>query len=251
MAHYIPSNLHKAIRSHSVFIFNPTTKDFGSGVLVVLEKRIFVFSARHILDGDIDISFGIIPHQTPFTILGKWIHPTLDIGYIELKSSEAYLRMGELTVPFMIGGKRRGAMPTMNPTFAICGFPRQSMKDTDQGRQIEVYYMTVALLPHKKWPDAFAHFNVDDTFLIIYGEKRGGTIRDAEGNPVTPMHPRGMSGSALWYVDPGTEHSDRPSYSLLGILRGYDDFYKVLIANSINPLVSALADQTGVEFPEG
>lgn len=246
---YVPTNLHKRIRSHSVFIVDRDSKEMGSGVLVSLRDKVFVFSAAHVIRGDIDISLGLDTPETRFTILNKWIDTDQDIGFLELKPFEVQILRVDDSVPFAIGGSKKGEIPTKKATLALCGFPVAHKEQRETHTAFPVFYQTVAILAPEQWPEPLNRkWHSDYNFLILYGPKRGARMLDVEEQPMEPADPHGLSGSGLWYFDPETELLERPTYSLVGVQHSYDEFYQVLMGTFIQKLITAISEQYGFDF---
>ncbi len=243
------SALNRRIRSHSVFVYDVDQTGHGSGVLIELAKRIFVLSAHHVIEGDVDINLGIVPHQSRFTVLEKWTDAETDIGFLELKASEVHFRMSEYSAAFPVGPRKAHSIPSKKTTFALCGFPDSMSRETPRGREFLLTYVAVSILAPEQWPADFAtRHDPSMTFLIPYGEKRSAKFFDADGNQSEPVKPRGMSGCGLWHYDTTSQDDDKPRYSLAGILHHYDPIYQVLVGTLIDPLIFKIAAHCGIQL---
>ena len=225
-----------------MFVYQVGGDTFGSGVLVKIGERIFVFSAAHVIEGDIDINLGIIPHQSRFSILTKWSDQETDIGFLELNPSEVQLRLSEVSAPYAVGMKKAQAIPSKQTTLALCGFPSGEASETNRGREIPATYITVAILAFEHWPDDLkTRYDPKKTFVIPYGDKWGGSFVDGNKRPREPISPFGISGCGLWYYDPTTENSEKPMYALVGIQHSYNRQLQVLIGTLMDPLIERVS----------
>ena len=244
------TNLHSKIRSHSVFIQDQRTNEIGSGILLKLVDRLFVVSAAHVIESDVHISLGLYTPNTHFTILNRWMDKQLDLGYLELKPSEVSLLRGEYSEPFVPRGKRNREVATRTPKLALCGFPAATAETRDDHIAIPIMFVTLPILAPADWPGVFMdRFEPQVHFLLPFGPKRGGNLLDRNKMPINHFHPRGFSGSGLWYFDPDTENADDPVYSLIGIQHSYDQFYQVLIGTFVNGLIAAIERNYQIPIP--
>lgn len=246
---YVPTSLHRHIRSHSVFVFCNGGKNNGSGVLIEIANRIFVLSAEHVIKDDVDINLGILPHQSKFEIIDKWSDQETDIGFLELNRSEVQLRLSEYSEAFPVRLIKPQAIQSWKTTLALCGFPWSEGSETHRGREIPVVYITVPMIPVEKWPGVLRdRFDPKKAFVVAYGPKWGGSFTDGNKNPIDPISPHGLSGCGLWYFDLTTEHFEKPVYALCGVQHTYFPDYQVLVGALIDPLVIQIAEHCGINL---
>ena len=249
---YKITNLHKAIRSHSVFIQNLKSKekDIGSGVFVKIENRYFVLSAAHVIEDDIDISLGLYTPKTRFTVIQKWLDKENDVGYIELKESEAVFLRNELSFPYTVGATHKEEVKSRSPIFAICGFPRALANDKKTHFEVPIMFQKVAILAPDQYPEPYKKsLNSDKNIVVIYGQKRGGILYDINKNPMEPTDPHGFSGCGLWLINSLDENDEKPNYSLVGILRAYDEFYQILLCTTADIVLNKIVENYKINIP--
>ncbi len=250
MKPYTPTSLHLHIRSHSVFIFEVDRDRTGSGVLVRIANRIFVLSAEHVIQGNVDINLGIIPHQSRFTILNKWTDKESDIGFLELDPFEVNVRLSQYSAPFSVHQKIKAEIPANQTRLALCGFPRGESSNVDGVDHVPVTFITVAILSFELWPDRLkSMYDPKKRLIIPYGDKWGGPFVDGNKEPRDPISPFGLSGCGLWHFDPTTENSDKPVYSLVGIQHATVPAQQVLICTPLDELLYRLTSHFNIAIP--
>lgn len=241
---YTPTILHRKIRSHSVFIIDRKRNQIGFGVLVQLEDRFFVFSAEHVVSGDIEISLGLDVPNTPFTILHKWVDNERDVAFLELEPREVTFLRSEYNEPYVVHAISHAAVPVRNPRLAICGFPYAIREDKGTHIEYPVMFQKVAILEPDQWPEVYrGKFDPSANIVVIYGPKRGGTIVWLDHETTKPLDPSGFSGSGLWHCQSEDENAVNPIYSLVAILRSHDEFYQILLCTSAQFIVDAICKQ--------
>jgi hypothetical protein len=249
MTPYTPTRLHKCIRSHSVFVFRVGDGSFGSGVIIEFAQRNFVVSAAHVIKGDVDISLGILPHQSRFRILDKWTDDTSDIGFMELSPPEVKLRLSQYSLVFPVGSLKAHGVQSRRTTLALCGFPSDEAEITERGREIPATYLTVAILALEQWPKSISdRFDSSFTFVVPFGPKWG-SILDGNELPRDWVVPFGMSGSGLWLFDASTEDAAKPVYSLGGIQHSWNKHEQVLLGTWVHHLIDRIAAHCGIVLP--
>ncbi|MBI3585680.1 MAG: hypothetical protein HY088_00945 [Ignavibacteriales bacterium] len=246
----IPTSLSNLIKSHSVFIYEVGTSNFGSGVLIKIADRIFVLSAAHVIKADVDINLGIVPHESRFSILNKWCDPELDIGFMELSPFEANVRQSKYSAPFSTGSMKQGTIVSKRTTLALCGFPSGEASETNRGVEVPATFVAVAILAPEQWPnDLKSQLDPKKKFLIPYGEKSGAQFFDGYKNPRGQVVPFGMSGCGLWYFNPEIKNLDKPAYSLVGIQHGYYRHHQVLVGTLVPEVLNRISMHYGIRIP--
>lgn len=251
---YIPTNLHRGIRAHTVALSFQRNgeQQIGSGVLVKIADRIFVLTAGHVAGEQVSVGLGLYTPLTPFTILQRGVDESDDIGYLELKPFEVEILRRDEARPYAIAAKQEAAIPTKKPTLAICGFPTALAQPAKQGVAVPIMFQTVAMLDYSGWPSVYKnHLNPKRHFVLIYGPKRGGTFtyRD-NAEPSDPIPPYGFSGTGLWLFDPLTENDDNPAYALVGIQHSYDEFYQILYGTFAEILIDKILQELSIQLSD-
>jgi hypothetical protein len=247
MQPFNPTIIQSRIRSHSVFVYRVGKGGFGSGVLIEIQGRLFVLSAAHVIEGEIDVNLGIIPHESRFEILDKWTDEDTDTGFLELKPFEVHLRLSQFTAPFPVGSIKAHSFRSRTTTLALCGFPGGESSETDRGHEIPLVYLAVGVLAPEQWPtDIASRYDPKTTFLVPYGPRWGNSFLDGNKNPRGPVSPFGMSGCGLWYFDRDNQNAEPPWYALGGIQHSYSEQEQVLLGTLVDELVRKVASHCGI-----
>jgi hypothetical protein len=244
---YVPTSLHKKIRSHLVLIIDTKTYENGSGVLVQMENRIFVLTAAHVITDNLHINLGLPFQQSPFSILDKWIDTSLDIGFIELKPFEVEIMRHDEATPYRIQAKKEIVVHERVKTLALCGYPTIHHKIEEKSVSYTPAFIGCALLSSEHWPTSLHECGKtrERNFAILYGQKHAGRFYDPDKNPIDPIPPKGMSGCGLWFFDPENEHADNPTYSLVGIQHSHFPQDQVVVGTFAEFIVDAICNKYG------
>jgi hypothetical protein len=247
MEPFTPTLVQQRIRAHSVFVYQLGSGGFGSGVLVELQNRIFVLSAAHVIEGDVDVNLGIIPHESRFKIIDKWINKDTDTGFLELSASEVNLRLSQFSAPFPVGGIKAHTFKSRSTTLALCGFPAGESIQTERGREVHLFYLAVGVIAPEQWPaDIAGRYDPNKTFLVSYGPRWGNSFVDGNKVDRAPVSPFGMSGCGLWYYDRDNQNAEPPWYALGGIQHSYSEREQVLLGTLVDELIREVARHCGI-----
>ncbi|MDD5673288.1 MAG: hypothetical protein PHC61_03940 [Chitinivibrionales bacterium] len=245
-----------SIQKHRVLIStnDRDTFELSSGTLVRIANKSFVFTAQHNLSHLAQRKFFLnlgIPYQDCFFMVKKiWSDESLDISYIELDTDavEKYRRGIE---PVVLGKK----VPSMQlaPKYraaAILGYPFANVHLDGQSKTygVETVYILSQLVKSENWPSGIDK-DKSQCMLIEYGQRHGQTFIDQNGAPVsTPLHPGGLSGSAIWKFNPETMDHENPEYAFWGIQNCWFPGQQVLCGTYIEPLIKKIASDYGFGF---
>jgi hypothetical protein len=244
------SRFNYIIANHLALIINRENDELGTGLFAEIEKRRFVITAQHVLDGAADdqiyINLGIERQEHIFKKLNRWTNPDLDLAFLELDYHESEI-MRDKIEPFVMRFKRTlGETPNFNG-IAICGYPRTGWKRVRNYLTADSF--TIALqkpLDFDLWPQrAKEIFNPNEFFMVSLKEEHCGyKILDENGKTPEGIDPHGMSGSPVWLFNASKVNDDQPDYAFWGIYTGYlKEDPSILKATFINKIVENIEQQ--------
>lgn len=235
----------KKLRSHLVLLVNKETQENGSGVLIEIEKHVFVITAAHVITPNIHINLGLPVQQSPFSIIKMWVDKELDIGFIELNPFEVSIFRHDEAFPYKINTKTNITIEEKMTTLTLVGYPWSYKKNGEKFVAFIPAFIGCALISEKNWPESL-HNNGktgEKNFAIPYGQKHNGLFYDNNKNPILPIDPHGMSGCGLWYFNHESALSDNPTYSLVGIQNSLFPQSQIVTGTFLDPIINAICNQ--------
>ena len=242
--------LHERILSHTALLIEKGSRSNGSGVLVKIADKIFVLTAAHVIDQDnFTVNLGLEEQQTPFSIVHQWEEKDLDLGYIELKPFEVEMLRADFITPYRLTPPRVLDIPPRQINLEICGFPTMLTQKRGASVNYQPAFITSSLLDQSEWPPFVAERKDPEyNFVLLYGEKQIGQFRDFQGNRIGAIHPHGLSGCGIWYVD--TTKSQDPTYRLIGIQHSFFATHHLVAGTYVAPLIERIIHHYGLKLEE-
>jgi hypothetical protein len=242
---YIPTELHKKILTHTIFIFNRETKFLGSGILIDYQNSPYIITVEHLLKksnlDEIFIHLGIDNFKHILKKQLVFLDENLDLVFFRLDEFESKILRGHRTIPFKVLKKDHEKF-SKDYRIAVCGFPDE-LANYYKNRNIknaEPYFFTTTPLEKQEWPIDLAESdkNVNKNIILKYGRKKSGKILNQDKEEIeAPMEPFGMSGGGIWLYKTETENDENPAYGLIGIQTGVYTRRELLVGTLLKDLI--------------
>jgi hypothetical protein len=219
------TKLHKIIGSYTVLVMNKERQEVATGTLMKYLGRVFVITVKHILENTdpnkIILSFGNpIRHSIDKHI---YMHPKLDLAYIELSAGTVNLLLGPITNYFEPKSTLLIKVPMENGKAVLpccgVGLPNamHKMDFTDNTLYAWTLFFSGELEQYSSLPSELAGYEFDPRFHAWLNMSGTDFINEYGERSDFNIPPFGLSGCGIWIFKPETVDDDDPWYTLLGV----------------------------------
>ncbi|MEQ9467910.1 MAG: hypothetical protein RLN88_10900 [Ekhidna sp.] len=234
---------------------NIDVQAIASGVLITADRRYFLLTAGHVIEGRDPEDLGILVGNT-FNILNgniKYVNPYFDS--VSFKTDIAIWELDEnvaqsLTPTYNFLSLNQIDLhhsPLIKPQYLIVGYPWKKSKANPIKRKIKV--RPFVFLTKQSQPDVYKKIKHEFHSNLILEYKQRQIKEFGSGIVKKGVNPEGISGCGVWFIPKFISTESVPEFKLVGIIIGQDQIKRNIISTRIHLVTEVLRIQFGLNIP--